>query len=473
MSQTAFSQLPSNTVPPGRVPIPGRAIPSKPGEVSSQMVPPVPRPEVLWQTQVPLTEKLLQDTTWTIVVIEEGKKKMIGLWEGVRFGNGVCTRTSNGNLRSETGTWSIKNAELLINIKKKTNEMVGPEEREVLQAKSIEDLRQGRDITLEDWFVGELGKSRGPAVITINREEIFIELTESIEFKSKKEPGYRFRLVQKNEKSVLEQLTKEEFTPSLVTRNPCNDKIASRLLDERYSEQLRERLEDLKKNGITLQPLGDREEGNLFTTGLPFANFDRYAVTIPKERIPLDFDPSAELANLGKNMNAVPKPGSQGSQDLNNTNTFSVANKPLNEGDVINISIAGYPRLGFAGDISVPVIVTASSPSSFRVSTATRDIGQGVGFRHPVSGSREFGFIRNQNGSITFYTQGVDSPTSWLAQWIGSRAQKKGWEGLMRGFAERFGFSDAEAAKLVALESFSNNAIESSPECYKPFYGQP
>lgn len=57
--------------------------------------------------------------------------------------------------------------------------------------------------------------------------------------------------------------------------------------------------------------------------------------------------------------------------------------------------------------------------------------------RHPVTGNREFGYTDHGDGTVTFYTRGVDRITSWdyaLVNW----ASRPFFEGGL-------GFSSAEA----------------------------
>jgi hypothetical protein len=144
--------------------------------------------------------------------------------------------------------------------------------------------------------------------------------------------GVWFRIYKNNQK-----------TPSKVIppKDPCEDVIVSRLLNEDYSPEVKEKLDELEKKGVRLQPLGDRES-NVTTIGLPFANFDRYSVTIPKDRLPKGFDPRNELLQWGRDMNSVPLAGSTASSQFAAINTFSKSVSPIQLGDVLSIEIGGY-----------------------------------------------------------------------------------------------------------------------------------
>jgi hypothetical protein len=122
-----------------------------------------------------------------------------------------------------------------------------------------------------------------------------------------------------------------------------------------------------------------------------------------------------------------------------------------------------------ASSSSVRLVVTELKDDRFRLSTASKEFRPGKLLRHPVSGSREFGFVQNLDGSITFYTQGVDTPNSQAVEQIGSDKQKEGWTNMMVGLAQRFGFSEADAKNMVDNGSYSNQSIDESPGCFQGF----
>ncbi len=247
------------------------------------------------------------------------------------------------------------------------------------------------------------------------------------------------------------------LTPPL---SPCDDEVLRRLLNEKFDKETRDKLSKLESSGIFIQPLTDTTRDPLYGSSVA-ANFDRYSVTIPANRIPADFDAEAELAKWPLNMGNVPRPGSYGAIDFDRTNRFRTPKGPVEVGTVIPIAIDMYPA-------DVFVVVTDVQPNRFRVTTAQREsLGKHL-FKHPVSGSREWGFTRNPDGSMTWYTSGVDSPNTWMSNMFGGK-QTIGWSGFLEGFAERFGYSNDEAAKLVAEGSYTNQPVTSMPPCYKPF----
>lgn len=380
--------------------------------------------------------------------------------------NGLNARVGNSKasnpLHDESGAWfvncSVEKDKLIISVKHSEGHI-----------KRSSMGRPEYDISLISWRATEI--CTGPITPEAVGDEMVIPLHCAVDSEKYGKFEYDCELFAPRKAFGPRDPTtghNGEFVPP----KPCEDEVAKRLLNEDYSKEMRDKLAKLDKEGIRLQPLDDRERNiaNVnspfdtklpFPTKLPFANYDRYGVTIPKDRLPVGFDPSAELARWGQNMNSIPKPGSPGAEIFTATNNFASTPNPLREGDVVSISIPLYPA-------DIRVIATEVRPDRFRLSTATRPSG-GKLLRHPVSGSREFGFARNADGSVTFYTQGVDTPINHIVNGFGAAQQKAGWEGMMQGFAERFGFSTEEAKRMVAEQSYSNQPIAERPDCYKPF----
>lgn len=66
---------------------------------------------------------------------------------------------------------------------------------------------------------------------------------------------------------------------------------------------------------------------------------------------------------------------------------------------------------------------------------------------HPVSGTREFGFIENLDGTFTFYTRGVDRVRLRLAEILGGGGRKSFqgadnlWKSLQEGISNFVNFN--------------------------------
>ncbi len=238
--------------------------------------------------------------------------------------------------------------------------------------------------------------------------------------------------------------------------DPCADPVFRRLTNEQYPEQVTKRLEELKPKYL-LQSLGSRETSNVFESST-YANFDRYSITIPKEKLPESFSPAEELRRWPSNMGSVPLGNTNASDVFNSTNTFAPSGSPVQLGNIISIDIAGYPGV-------VNVMVTQLQANYFRLSTLETEVAPNRRLRHPVSGSREFGFNVNADGSVTFYTQGLDSPTSGPVNLIGGYRQKEGWTNFMIGLGQRFGMTEEDAKLSVERGSFGNRSLADKPEC--------
>ncbi|MDJ0843957.1 MAG: Calx-beta domain-containing protein, partial [Crocosphaera sp.] len=227
----------------------------------------------------------------------------------------------------------------------------------------------------------------------------------------------------------------------------CNENSPfHRLLDETYDPIIFQRLSDL---GDELQPLGDS-----LAVFAPWANYDEYKITINSELLPTNFNPQTFLATWAMDMNSVPQ--GTGAETFRDINEFSTSSQPLTLGDVIQIDILGPDN----GD----VMITQITDTYFRASTIDTGLsGTYKNGSHPVSGSREFGFVENESGSVTFYTRGLDSPQNDGSDWIGVSKQKEGWTAFMQGIGERFGMTSQEAEESV--EAF-NGSIEDKPSCH-------
>lgn len=265
--------------------------------------------------------------------------------------------------------------------------------------------------------------------------------------------------------------------PEPTKRKPkdlCADPRYRRLLDEKLPNQAKEKLD--RDPHRVLQPLGTYR---LRTASDPlsikpdfiWANYDEYKITIPQQKLPNKFNPKAFLQTWASNMNAAPIKVDK--QQFDSVNVFQV--RPSNYvpqlGDVIGINIKANPIEGRAD-----VMITDIQPTYFKASTLTYLRSKPKDGRppsklplladmHPVSGSREFGFESNPDGSVTFYTRGLDSPTWLVVKWLGVPQQRKGWTGFMQGIGERFGLSSKEAKHKVDQESF-NDKIDKEPACH-------
>jgi hypothetical protein len=275
------------------------------------------------------------------------------------------------------------------------------------------------------------------------------------------------KVIDQNSVAVVEQ-------PRLVPRRPedlCTDARYRRLLNERLQIAVKQKLNS-DPNRI-LQPLGTYRFGMIadarrrIGTRTTWANYDEYKITIPKQNLPTAFNPQKFLKTWARDMNAVPI--GMGKNQFDSINVFQ--SRPSNYqprlGDVIDINIQANRVEGRAD-----VMITDVKPTYFRVSTLTYQSYKNSRLNvplqsdmHPVSGSREFGFESNSDGSVTFYTRGLDTPT-WIAvDLFGVSKQREGWTGFMQGIGERFNLQPQEAKERVEQESF-NDSTNSEPGCH-------
>ena len=107
---------------------------------------------------------------------------------------------------------------------------------------------------------------------------------------------------------------------------------------------------------------------------------------------------------------------------------------PYNEGSIWNSS----NPLGAILHIKIPkdqgsVICSDYQDNYWRFTT----ISAPYDWTHPVSGTREFGFTPNSDGSYSFYTRGVDRITQSINEWFGESATFEGadnlWTSLQSG----------------------------------------
>jgi hypothetical protein len=144
--------------------------------------------------------------------------------------------------------------------------------------------------------------------------------------------------------------------------------------------------------------------------------FDEFSITI--EKLPPGMTPEQLLARFAADPNAT-------------------ANNPAFNGLTrFRRRTPGEPRIGTIYDIDIPgdpgsVIIVEKTRDHFVVQTI--DLPQRGINEHPVSGAREFGFLRNADGSITFYTRGADRPNIDIGRPFSRWAQNATWNEMMKG----------------------------------------
>jgi hypothetical protein len=148
--------------------------------------------------------------------------------------------------------------------------------------------------------------------------------------------------------------------------------------------------------------------------------YDEYGVTM--EAMPSSTTPEAFLGEMENDLNKAVN-----SYVFDMINEFQRASTaaPPQVGEVIHIDIKG-PDNG-------SVMLVEKTPSHFIFQTVmTKQDGT-----HPEYGSREFGFQRNPDGSIMFYTRGASRAGMMPGGYtVGRRLQTVGWEALTKGIGK-------------------------------------
>jgi len=167
-----------------------------------------------------------------------------------------------------------------------------------------------------------------------------------------------------------------------------------------------------------LAKAGAKFQSNKENAPRPFA-FDRFEVTITK--MPPGVSPEQFLERFADNPNT------------------SIDSPAFNALTYFRKRGGGPARVGTIYDIKIPgddgsVIIVEKKPDHFIVQTIETPKGQTE--RHPVSGAREFGFTRNRDGSVTFYTQGADRPDHENLRYPGWLAQNTTWNAMMAAIAD-------------------------------------
>jgi len=152
------------------------------------------------------------------------------------------------------------------------------------------------------------------------------------------------------------------------------------LLDDKLTPEIEKKL---KANGLTQQKIGD---------GWGQVNFDELSVTIDK--MPPGLTPEQFMKRMANDPNKTL--GGARSELGGWCNFQRREHGDAKPGDIYDINIAG-PENG-------SVVIRDMSPNHFTLSTVN---GPPYG-EHPIYGNRQFGFEKNDDGSVTFYTRAAD-----------------------------------------------------------------
>ena len=128
--------------------------------------------------------------------------------------------------------------------------------------------------------------------------------------------------------------------------------------------------------------------------------------------------------------------------------------QPAQVGEIYDIQLGIFDDSGSSVD-DVSTIVAKLEDDHFIISS----ISSGTTGTHPVNSSREFGFIENDDGSVTFYTQSA-TQFSGLADNLDSISEEPidtGWEEFIEGVGQeiksRGGVYDPDSANNLLITS--------------------
>lgn len=149
--------------------------------------------------------------------------------------------------------------------------------------------------------------------------------------------------------------------------------------------------------------------------------YDLYTVKVDK--MPPGLTPEAYLGEMAA--------------DINKATNSGMFNRLVGDFDKATVADPGIGSVYFIyipGDAGSVILVDMTS-SSFTFQTITNQY-QGT---HPENGAREWGFIKNEDGSVTFYTKGV-SQADWGkvpgADALGKLLQGHGWKAWLKGVSD-------------------------------------
>ena len=237
-----------------------------------------------------------------------------------------------------------------------------------------------------------------------------------------------------------------------LSASPCEEiSFWDSLLHHKFSVKIQERLIELKEKGLDIQLLSK--------AGGKIINLDYFPVTV--RVLPKNPDTGEQytaeefLTRIRLNSNhfvnkklATFSPSKRLGKEEEGRWT---SENPV--GSVLHINIP-FP----AGDGSVICTEFASDHWIYATIQAPwRIFGHGNDGKHPVTGIRQFGFTKNNDGSYTFYTKGVDRMSRKSMALVAENTMKnpfkdadKLWQSMRQGI---FDFVSENGGNAIPLDS--------------------
>jgi hypothetical protein len=250
------------------------------------------------------------------------------------------------------------------------------------------------------------------------------------------------------------------------TFNPCNLPSYQRLLNENYSPELFSALDRYNQGKPINQQISLQRLGNA-PLNAQIISHDQYQITA---NLPPSLSANDLFNNMLSDINSAGR--GFGAFDFSFINHFSyrepaaAANPKI--GDIVHIDIIG--ELG-GGDVIISDLNRSSANSYFRFTTIDNpqgkdDLGITTG-THPIYGSREFGFERNVDGSVTFYTRASDQARDPASLTVGTGFQVEDWTMFMNGLAERVIEAGGSIVKRAGFPPTIHYGF-GLPDCHTP-----
>lgn len=254
--------------------------------------------------------------------------------------------------------------------------------------------------------------------------------------------------------------------------DPCNRPEFARLLSENYPPEV---IESLKRNGSRIQ---SPREGIGGTIQRRQVNYDEFRQRV---RTPQHLPPESVFKEMLNDMNSVGR--GEGAKTFNDLAGFQPANKV---GDILKLRLGSGPidLIEHGGDVVVTEInrsnqneqyfrvATINTPSYTSIPSIPPPPSGGTppppgvetvrrADSHPVNGQREFGFKRNPDGTVDFYTRAADRWHDDLAR-TGAGKQSELWKNFMRGLQQRI---KEEGGEVIGDFSEKHYKTPGLPNC--------
>jgi autotransporter passenger strand-loop-strand repeat protein len=186
----------------------------------------------------------------------------------------------------------------------------------------------------------------------------------------------------------------------------------------------------------SLQPIAD---------GYGEWKYDLYATTF---RLPLDTTPQEFLNDFMNNIN-----GTVYNPTFNATVQFTLReSRPVGVGSIYDLKFPGATGA---------LVVSAATPTYFDLTTiSTPETGT-----HPENGTREFGYIQNADGTITFYTAAADRSNNFFTT-IGNPIQNLSWTSMLQGLDNTI--DQDEGQVIPGSTVIVNYALSGAPDPSAP-----